>query len=105
MNCQLLELKNVEWEALDQSHDRTVFQTREWLQFISQTQRAEPVVAEFRERTRVVGYFTGLTFTRFGIKVLGSSFPGWTTPYMGFNLLPGIRRTAALAAVEKLAWN
>jgi hypothetical protein len=37
--------------------------------------------------------------------MLGSSFPGWTTPYMGFNLMPGASRKAALAAVEELAWS
>ena len=36
---------------------------------------------------------------------MGSSFPGWTTPYIGFNLLPGVSRAAALAAIEKVAWD
>jgi len=35
---------------------------------------ATPVLAELREGTDVVGYFTGLTFSKFGMKVLGSSF-------------------------------
>jgi hypothetical protein len=39
------------------------------------------------------------------VKVLGSSFPGWSTPYMGFNLLAGVSRGAALAALEKTAWD
>jgi hypothetical protein len=39
------------------------------------------------------------------MKVLGSSFPGWTTPYMGFNLNPGIPRSSALEALEKFAWD
>jgi hypothetical protein len=37
--------------------------------------------------------------------VLGSSFPGWTTPYMGFNLVAGVSRADALGAIEKLAWD
>jgi hypothetical protein len=60
---------------------------------------------ELRDGGEVVGYFQGLTFTRFGVNVLGSSFPGWTTPYMGFNLVPGTSHAAALAAVEEIAWN
>src|SRR5207245_6880641 len=97
--------KTVDWESLDRFKDRTVFQTCEWLQFVSETQNAMPVLAELREDGEVVGYFSGLTFTRLGIKVLGSSFPGWTTPYMGFNLSPGTSRGVALAALEHMAWN
>src|SRR5437879_3348031 len=93
MKCKIIDLETVDWESLDRFKDRTVFQTREWLQFVSETQNAMPVLAELREGGEVVGYFSGLTFTRLGIKVLGSSFPGWTTPYMGFNLLPGTSRS------------
>jgi hypothetical protein len=104
MDYRLIDFDAVEWEALDRFADRTVFQTREWLRFISQTQRATPVVAELREGKELAGYFTGLKFTRLGIKVLGSSFPGWTTPYIGFNLVPGASRAAALAVLEQMAW-
>src|SRR6266568_7762713 len=105
MKCKITDLKTVNWEALDKFEDRTVFQTREWLQFVSQTQGAIPVVVELRDNGELAGYFTGLTFSRLGVKVLGSSFPGWTTPYMGFNMVAGVSRADALAAVEKLAWD
>jgi Acetyltransferase (GNAT) domain len=104
MKCHILDFETAEWEALDQFPDRTVFQTREWLRFIGETQKATPVLVELREDGQIAGYFSGLTFTKFGVKVLGSSFPGWTTPYVGFNMLPGASRASALAAVEKLAW-
>lgn len=105
MKCEILAFDAVDWHSLDQLPDRTVFQTREWLRFLAQTQNATPVVAELREGGEIFGYFSGLTFSRFGIKILGSSFPGWTTPYVGFNLLAGASRRAALAAVEKMAWS
>src|SRR2546430_10568849 len=102
MKCKITDLKTVKWEFLDRFEDRTVFQTREWLQFVSEAQAATPVVVELRDNGELAGYFTGLTFTRFGGRVLGSSFPGWTTPYMGFNLVAGASRTDALAAIAKL---
>jgi len=105
MKSQIINFDEVDWRVLDRFADRTVFQTREWIQFISETQSATPLTAELREGSEVVGYFTGLTFTRLGVKILGSSFPGWTTPYIGFNLVPGASRAAALAAVEDMAWN
>jgi hypothetical protein len=104
INARLLNPADVPWQALDAFGDRTVFQTREWLDFIAETQGARPVVAELRAGSDVAGYFTGLTIERFGIRILGSSFPGWTTPYIGFNLVEGASRKEALHAVERLAF-
>ena len=105
MKCHIIDFDQINWSVLDRFADRTVFQTREWVQFISEAQSATPLIAELREGREVVGYFTGLTFTRLGVKILGSSFHGWTTPYIGFNLVPGASREAPLAAVEDMAWN
>jgi hypothetical protein len=105
MKCHIVAPSEVNWEFLDGFADRTVFQTRDWLNFVAETQRAAPVIAELQQDGKVVGFFSGLTFSRLGVKILGSSFPGWTTPYIGFNLLPGVSRAEALAAVETMAWN
>src|ERR1700716_1095531 len=105
MKFSPIDIKAADWKRLDRFADRTVFQTREWLQFVAESQNAQPVLAELREKSEVLGYFTGLAFSKFGMKVLGSSFPGWTTPYIGFNLNPGVPRRAALEALEKFAWD
>jgi hypothetical protein len=104
MLARLLPPDEIPWEALDRFADRTVFQTRAWLEFLAETQNAVPVVAELCQESGFAGYFTGLTMRRLGIRILGSSFPGWTTPYIGFNLLPGVSRRQALQAVETLAF-
>lgn len=104
MKLHRIDIKTADWRLLDSFADRTVFQTRAWLEFVAEAQSATPVLAEVRTGSDIVGYFTGLTFSKFGMKVLGSSFPGWTTPYMGFNLKPGVSRKDALAALEKFAW-
>jgi hypothetical protein len=105
MKFYSIDVRSADWKLLDQFADRTVFQTREWLQFVAESQNAQPVLAELREKSEILGYFTGLTLSKFGMKVLGSSFPGWTTPYIGFNLNPGVSRRAALEALEKFAWD
>lgn len=105
MKCSVVDFNAAKWEFLDSFEDRTVFQTRPWVQFVSEAQRATPLLLELTEGGKVQGYFTGLTIKRYGVKILGSSFPGWTTPYMGFNLVPGASRSAALAAVEAFAWD
>lgn len=105
MICEIVDFEKADWQRLDSFADRTVFQTRDWVRFVADTQNATPVLAQLSDSGKAVGYFTGLTFTRLGIKVLGSSFPGWTTPYMGFNLAPGASRADAMAALERTTWN
>jgi CelD/BcsL family acetyltransferase involved in cellulose biosynthesis len=100
-----VRLDEVDWKRLDDLDDRLVFQTREWLEFVRRTQDAEPVVATLLGTSEVaLGYFTGLVIRRFGIRILGSPFPGWTTSYMGFNLEDGVSRREAAKALVHFAF-
>ena len=101
---QRIDSESVDWNHLDGFWDRTVFQTPEWLSFIARTQNAEPVVAALKSGAETLGYFTGLIVRKFGLKILGSPFPGWTTSYMGFNLLPKIPRSTAMNALTSFAF-
>jgi GNAT acetyltransferase-like protein len=105
LEFRLLAAEEIPWARLDTLADRTVFQTREWLNFIAETQSGTPVVAELRDGPRPVGYFSGVVIRKFGVKMLGSSFPGWATPYIGFNLLPdSVTRNEALHALRRWAF-
>ena len=84
--------------------DRLIYQTEEWVRFISRSHGAEPVWAELRHGETVVGYLTGLLFSVYGVRILGSPFPGWTTPYLGFNLTPDVPRWRAVAALDRFAF-
>jgi Acetyltransferase (GNAT) domain len=84
--------------GLESLPDRTIYQTPEWIAFLAETQGATPVYAELRDGSSVLGHLTGLTFSRFGLRIFGSPFPGWTTMYMGFNLRAEVPRSVALAA-------
>ncbi len=99
MKLERLDPGTVDWAALDSFPDRVIFQTREWLEFVSRTQGAEPVVAAVMEGGTAVGYFTGLVVKRYGMRILGSPLPGWTTGSMGFNLEPGASRRNAVRAL------
>jgi hypothetical protein len=92
------------WSRLEQFPDRLTFHTAEWIRFIADTQRATPVFAEVRDGSSLVGCFHSLVIRRFGLKILASPFPGWTTEYMGFNLHPGVPRWLALQALEPFAF-
>lgn len=105
LRLERVEFDRVDWERLDAFDDRLVFQTRQWLEFIRRTQDAEPVVAAVLDaRDAVVGYFTGLVIRRFGVRILGSPFPGWTTSYLGFNLEDGVGRDEAARALLRFAF-
>lgn len=84
--------------------DRLIYQTEEWVRFISQSQGAEPVWAQLHQGNTVVGYLTGLLFSVYGVRILGSPFPGWTTPYLGFNLAPEVPRWRAVEALARFAF-
>lgn len=90
------------WTRFEGSADHTI--SREWVQFVAETQQATPIAAELRDGTSVLGYFAGLVFSRFGVPILGSPFPGWTTSYMGFALRPEVPRWVALQALERFAF-
>jgi hypothetical protein len=97
-------LSDAEWAHADSCGERSVFQTREWLEFLAATQGGEPVVARVWDGDDQVGWFTGMVVKRFGVRILGSPFQGWTSGPMGFNLIDGIPRRPALEALIEFAF-
>jgi CelD/BcsL family acetyltransferase involved in cellulose biosynthesis len=104
LSLKRADIDSVDWAYLDSCPDQTVFQTRGWLSFIAETQDAEPVVATLNEGQHIVGYFTGLITNKFGLRILGSPFRGWTTQYMGFCPSPGIRSQLAISALRRFVF-
>jgi Acetyltransferase (GNAT) domain len=104
VKLERLDPGTVDREELDGFPDRVVGQTREWLEFLRRTQRGEPVVAAVIDGGTTVGYFTGMVVKRYGIRILGSPLPGWTTNSMGFNLAPGASRREAVRALLAFAF-
>ncbi|WP_426571969.1 GNAT family N-acetyltransferase [Aquihabitans sp. McL0605] len=104
ISFERVALPVVPWADLDQRATRTVFQTRAWLDFLVETQGAEPVAARIVDGTTPVGWFTGATIRRAGLTFLGSPLRGWTTPAMGFDLEPGADPTAVLEGLARFAF-
>ena len=104
LTFERLELDRCDWDEMNSFPDRVLFQTREWLEFVTRSQGAEPVVAALSDGGERIGYFTGLIARRFGVRILGSPLPGSTTNYMGFNLHDGVSRREAAAALPRFAF-
>jgi hypothetical protein len=92
------------WADFESYEDRHVFQGKPWIDFIVDSQGAQPVCAVIKDGTRTVGRFSGAIVRKWGLPLLGSSFPGWTTPYIGFNLREGYDRADALPALSRFAF-
>jgi CelD/BcsL family acetyltransferase involved in cellulose biosynthesis len=103
LQLERLDLAECDWARMDAFPDRQVFETREWLAFLDETQGGEAVVCAVKDGSEHVGFFTGYLVRRYGIRILGSPMPGWTTGYMGFNLEPGVSRVAAAEATVRYA--
>lgn len=71
--------------------DRLIFQTKDWISFVERTQKVIPIFLKISNEEQHIGYFTGFVFSKFGLKILGSPFRGWTTLYMGFNIKDDIK--------------
>ncbi len=100
-----IDFSSVDQEELDSYHDRDVHQTLGWVNFIAENKSAEPALARLMENGQTLGYFTGLIENKFGFRILGSPFRGWSSLYMGFNLNPGVPRSKAVKALKDFALN
>ena len=84
-NFKKIQPGNDVYSKVDNLNQSTVFITKQWLKFISETQNAEPIIIQINYKNIFVGYFIGLIIKKFGFNILGSPLPGWTTSYMGFS--------------------
>jgi hypothetical protein len=51
-----------------------------------------------------MGYFSGLLVKKFGVKILGSPFNGWTTGYMGFDVIEGYDKINLIQPIAKFLY-
>jgi len=100
-----INLDRAAWEkAWSSFPDRICFQSPAWITGLAETLPAEPVLAALKDGNETIGHFTGLMFKKFGVRILGSPFRGWSTPYIGFNLRAGVARRLAVEALPKFAF-
>ena len=102
---ELTPWETVDWTGFSSYPTAGPFQSRAWIEFLAEMQQAEPIAATLVDGGQEVGRFTGLVVNKLGLKVLGSPLPGWTTPYMGFNLREGVPARVAVRALLRLAFH
>jgi CelD/BcsL family acetyltransferase involved in cellulose biosynthesis len=105
ISFERLDPQKIDWESINQTQGINIFQTLPWINYLIATHQVEPVVAAVKSDGRKIGYYTGMITHKYGLKILGSPFRGWTTYFMGFNLSPEAAYPEVLAAFQKFAFS
>ena len=69
-----------------------IYFSYEWIDFLKKSLNVDPFVIEISDGNKIIGYFVGAVFKKFGVKIVGSPFRGWDTPYMGLLIDDGYSR-------------
>jgi hypothetical protein len=66
-------------------HHKTgnVFVHQPWLKFTVDNSNGKFIGLKIQDDAFNISFFAGILFCRFGVKIIGSPFRGWGTPYMG----------------------
>ncbi len=83
---ETIPIGQVNIDEFNHFEQKSVFTTIPWIRFIAKDNNAIPIIIRISDNERFLGYFTGLVTTKFGIKIFGSPFRGWSTCFMGFDL-------------------
>ena len=100
-----ISLDEMPWDDLRTYKGANIFQTRPWIEFLADYERAEPVIATVISGDQIQGYFSGLIFSKIGLRILGSPYNRWNTFFMGFNLKPGVSYHEILQAFPEFVFN
>jgi len=74
-------------EEFNNFPNKSVLTTKDWIEFVKEDSIANPYILKIFDGSTFVGYFTSLIVKKAGFKIVGSPFPGWSTPYMGLDCL------------------
>ncbi|MBQ3133424.1 MAG: GNAT family N-acetyltransferase [Clostridia bacterium] len=86
---QRVALDNISDSDLYGFSGKYIFTTREWLSFVEETQGGESAILRIMQNSRPIGFLYGRIISKFGVRIFGSPFSGWSTCYMGLDLQEG----------------
>lgn len=98
---ELIDIDKVNLEEYYQFGGKNLFTTVEWINYIQINQNAKPIIIRITDNANFVGYFTGFVFSKFGVKIFASPFNGWTTGYMGFDIVDKYDRVTLIEPIAK----
>lgn len=85
-NFELVKPDQIDLDEFNNFRDKPVFTTIPWINFIANDSKAVPIFIRITNSAgNFIGYFSALTIRKFGVKIVGSPFRGWSTCYMGID--------------------
>ena len=97
-----VELKNVVVDEYYNLPNKSIFTTIPWMNYLLEDNPGgEPIILRITEANVFQGYFTGMLIKKFGIRIVGSPFRGWSTCFMGLELIDGVDRSTVLPELKK----
>ncbi|QSX09596.1 GNAT family N-acetyltransferase [Alkalibacter rhizosphaerae] len=86
LEFERIELDNVDLNEYYGFESKSVFTSVEWLRFLEEDNHGEIVLLRITKDGELLGYFTGLIIKKYGFKIFGSPFKGWSTRFMSFDV-------------------
>lgn len=86
-NFTKLNFSTNDLKEFESIYNKNVFTSTNWIKFIKEDQNANPLIVKIEKNNKCLGYFSALSFKKYGIKIIGSPFTGWSTCHMGIDLI------------------
>lgn len=81
-----VNLNTLDLKVFNDFPHKSVNTTKEWIEFIAEDSSAIPYILRITQEGKLIGFFSSLIIKKFGLKIVGSPFPGWSTVYMGLDV-------------------
>lgn len=88
-------------EEFNNFRSKTLFTTVDWISFVEEDSKAKPIILKIEKDGVLVGYFSSLEVNKFGVKIIGSPFSGWSTCFMGFDVYEGVNKLDLVEPVSR----
>lgn len=83
---EVVDLNTIDTKVFNDFPHKSVNTTKEWIEFIAEDSSAIPYTVRITHGETLEGFFSSLIVKKFGLKIVGSPFPGWSTVYMGLDV-------------------
>lgn len=84
---ETIEYRSLNEQEFNSLPNKIVNTTKSWIDFIIEDSNASPIIVRITSKGEFVGYFSCLKIKKAGVNIIGSPFSGWSTTYMGLDLI------------------
>lgn len=89
---EIVDISKLNQQEYNDFIDKSVYTTLEWLRFLNDEAKTTTIIIKINQGDRFIGYFTGASIKKFGVKIFGAPFPGWSTCHMAIDTNEDIDR-------------